>query len=63
MRVYVANFGAGNWGWPECLSTDSMMVMDDDRVHPFYLSSDRDGYIQQAQKVLVSATGGKGCPV
>jgi hypothetical protein len=39
MRVYVANFGAGNWGWNECLATNSMMIMDDDRVHPFYLAS------------------------
>jgi hypothetical protein len=62
MRVYVANFGAGNWGWKECLSTNSMMVMDDDRVHPFYLRGDREGYIRESQKLLVSATGGRVIP-
>jgi hypothetical protein len=57
MRVYVANFGAGNWGWNECLTANSMMIMDDDRVHPFYLAGDRAGYIKECQKVLKSAKG------
>jgi len=29
--------------------------MDDERVHPFWLRNDRDGYIEQAQKVLTLA--------
>lgn len=32
--------------------------MDDERVHPFWLRNDRDGYIQEAQKVLRLASGG-----
>ena len=59
MRVYVANFGAGNWGWSECLRSNSMMVMDDERVHSFYLAGDRSGYIEASQRHLKSATGGK----
>jgi hypothetical protein len=32
--------------------------MDDERVHPFWLRNDRDGYIELAQKVLTLASGG-----
>lgn len=58
MRVYIANFGRGNWAWPECLQTSTLAVMDDVRVHPFWLSNDREGYIQEAQKLLRLASGG-----
>lgn len=58
MSVYIANFGRGNWAWPDCLRSSTLVVMDDERVHPFWLRNDRDGYIQEAQKVLRLASGG-----
>jgi hypothetical protein len=58
VSVYIANFGKGNWAWPDCLRNSTLVVMDDVRVHPFWLSDDRDGYIQEAQKVLRLASGG-----
>src|ERR1035438_9002738 len=58
MSVYIANFGRGNWAWPDCLGSSTLVVMDDERVHPFWLSNDRDGYIREAQKVLRLASGG-----
>jgi hypothetical protein len=58
MNVYIANFGKGNWAWLECLRRGTIAVMDDERVHPFWLNDDREGYIQQAQKVLRSSSGG-----
>ena|GEM_PF-406562 len=58
MTVYIANFGRGNWAWPECLQTGSLAVMDDVRVHPFWLSNDREGYIKEAQKLLRLSSGG-----
>src|SRR5437879_11242292 len=57
MSVYIANFGRGNWAWPDCLRSSTLVVMDDERVHPFWLRNDRDGYIQEAQKVLRLASG------
>jgi hypothetical protein len=33
------------------------MVMDDERVYPFWQNNDREGYIEQAQKVLRLASG------
>jgi len=56
--VYIANFGRANWAWPDCLKTSTLVVMDDERVHSFWLRNDRDGYIQEAQKVLRLASGG-----
>jgi hypothetical protein len=60
MRVYVANFGVGNWAWPECLRRSSIAVMDDDRVHGFWKNGDRLGYIAEANKVLKLSTGHQG---
>jgi hypothetical protein len=34
------------------------LVMDDERVHSFWLNSDRDGYVQEAQKSRRWASGG-----
>lgn len=52
MRTVVCNFGLENWAWPECLRRGTITVMDDVRVHDFYLAGDREGYIRAAQKHL-----------
>jgi hypothetical protein len=57
MRVYIANFGKGNWAWPNCKTRHAIAVMDDARVHPFWKSGDREGYINEAQRVLRLASG------
>jgi hypothetical protein len=57
-RVYIANFGKANWAWPECLQRSTIVVMDDERVHPFWQKGDRTGYVEHAQKVLRLASGG-----
>jgi hypothetical protein len=59
MAVYIANFGRGNWAWPECLRRKALAVMDDVRVHKFWKTGDKEGYIQQAQKHLRPAAGGQ----
>lgn len=58
MRVYIANFGKENWAWPNCKTRRAIAVMDDARVHPFWKSGDREGYIREAQRVLRLASGG-----
>lgn len=52
MKVIVSNFGFENWAWPDCLNNGTITVMDDERVHPFYLAGDRAGYIRAAQEYL-----------
>jgi hypothetical protein len=58
MNVFIANFGRGNWAWPECLKRQSLAVMDDVRLHVFWQSGDKDGYIREAQKLVKPYGGG-----
>ncbi len=57
MNVYIANFGSGNWAWPECHRRGAIAVMDDLRVHPYWQRGDRDGYIETAMRVLHTKKG------
>ena len=57
MEVIVANFGQENWAWPDCLERGTIAVMDDARVHPYFLADDRDGYIQAAREILRTRSG------
>jgi hypothetical protein len=36
------NFGVGNWVWNDCLQRQSIAVMDDVRVNPFWQRDDRE---------------------
>ena len=57
MSVIVANFGQGNWAWPDCRDRGVIVVMDDARVHPFQVAGDRDGYIAASMRLLRSRLG------
>lgn len=57
MNVYIANFGSGNWAWPECLRRVSIAVMDDMRVHPYWQRGDHEGYVSEAIRVLKTMHG------
>lgn len=57
MRVYIANFGRANWAWPECLGRQAIAVMDDERIHRFWLVGDKEGYIRETQRVMRHADG------
>lgn len=57
MKVFIANFGTGNWAWPDCLKRSSIAVMDDVRVHPFWQRGDQEGYVAEAMRVLQSKAG------
>jgi hypothetical protein len=57
MKVFIANFGAGNWAWKDCLQRSTIAVMDDVRVHPFWQRGDQEGYVAEAMRVLQSKAG------
>lgn len=57
MKVFIANFGAANWAWKDCLQQSTIAVMDDVRVHPFWQRGDQEGYIAEAMRVLQSKAG------
>ena len=59
MRVVIANFGRGNWAWPECLKDSKLAVMDDERLHSAWVAGDREAYIHNAITHLRLASGGE----
>jgi hypothetical protein len=52
MKVFIANFGTGNFAWGDCLQRSTIAVMIDVRVHAFWQQGDREGFVAEAQRVL-----------
>jgi hypothetical protein len=46
MKVFIANFGQGNYLWPDCHRRSTVATIDDERVHPFWEARDRQGYVE-----------------
>jgi hypothetical protein len=44
-KVYIANFGRGNYEWPICKERNSVATMIHEESRPFYAVRDRDGFI------------------
>jgi len=57
MRIYISNFGKENWAWLDCLAHNTLAVMDDVRVHPYWLAKDQKGYVHEAKKYLKLSSG------
>jgi hypothetical protein len=57
MRVFIANFGRGNYAWPDCLARSSIATMNDVAVQGFWEVGDREGYIQRCMKYNKTAAG------
>jgi len=55
MIVYIANFGQENYLWPACLSGDTIATIDNVKVHGFWMSRDREGFISYAMQHLKTA--------
>jgi hypothetical protein len=57
MNVYIANFGSGNWAWPECLRRNVIATMDDVRVGALWKSRDYEEYIREAMRLMRNRNG------
>jgi hypothetical protein len=57
MQVYIANFGRANFLWPECRDKGQIVVLDDEKIHPFWLARDPEGYFEYAQKHMTTNAG------
>jgi hypothetical protein len=57
MKTFIANFGSGNWAWPECLRRNVIATMDDIRVGAYWESSDLEGYIRESLRLLKNRHG------
>lgn len=57
MKVYIGNFGSGNWAWPECLRRNALATMNDMRTHPLWERGDRESYIIESMRLLRTQKG------
>jgi hypothetical protein len=57
LKVYIANFGRGNYAWEECKRRSTIATMNDADVYPFWLANDRDGYVAYCTKHKKTARG------
>jgi hypothetical protein len=46
--TYIANFGRGNYLWPECLRLSTVATIESEDLRPYWLAGDRQGYIAHA---------------
>jgi hypothetical protein len=57
MKVIIANFGQGNYLWPQCLRRNTVATIEDSQVRQFSLSGDREGYVDFCIRSLKTARG------
>jgi len=58
-RVFIANFGRGNYAWDRCREMPSVATMNDADVQHFWLDGDSSGYIDFCIQHKKTARGDK----
>lgn len=54
-RVYITNCGEGNALWPMAKAHDTLIMVDNTSIHPFWQVGDRDGYVEAAMTTTLTA--------
>ncbi|MCD1634446.1 hypothetical protein K7H91_11755 [Martelella mediterranea] len=57
MSVFIANFGKANYAWKACLEQSTIATINDADVHHFWLSGDRESYIDVCTRLKKTAHG------
>ncbi|WDT85942.1 hypothetical protein [Alteromonas sp. 009811495] len=57
MAVYIANFGRENYAWKECLQRPSIATMNGVDVHDYWISGDKESYIEYCIRHYKTARG------
>lgn len=57
MRVFIANFGRGNYEWPHCQARGTIATMNDFKAQAFWEAHDRDAFVNYCLKETKTATG------
>src|SRR5436309_3042203 len=57
MRVFIANFGRGNYLWPACLAQGTIATLEAEDERPLRLAGDREGYITLVTTTRQTAAG------
>jgi hypothetical protein len=55
LRVFIANFGQGNYLWPKCLERSTVATINNEKIHPYWEARDRSGFIEFAVANLKTA--------
>ncbi|MCY4305670.1 MAG: hypothetical protein OXC62_12975 [Aestuariivita sp.] len=50
-KIYMANFGEGNWLWDQCRKEHTIVVLNDRSLHELWVKHDRDTYIKEAMQL------------
>jgi hypothetical protein len=45
-QCYVANFGEGNWIWPDCLAQSTVATFELEAAYLYTWSNDKEGYVR-----------------
>jgi hypothetical protein len=48
MRVFIANFGEGNYEWPVCKERSTIATMNEFSAHRLWEAGDRETFVAQA---------------
>ena len=54
-KVFIANFGRGNYEWPVCLERNAIATMNGVAAQAYWASGDRESYIQLCMKGRTAA--------
>ena len=54
-RVYITNCGEGNALWPIAKAHDTLIMVDNTSIHPFWQVGDREGYVEAAMTTTLTA--------
>src|SRR5664280_2440695 len=57
MKVFIANFGRGNYEWPKCYERNTVAMMNAEAVHRFWLNGDRESYIKHCIAHIKTPSG------
>ena len=56
-RVFIANFGRGNYEWPVCLKNSTVATMSNENSYKYWCEGDREAFIQYCIKNSKTAAG------
>lgn len=57
LKVFIANFGRENYAWPQCLERSTVATMNAEEVQGFWLTNDREAYINYCIRHIKTAKG------
>lgn len=56
-KVYIANFGRGNYAWEDCKRRPSVATMNGEATHPYWLAGDKEGFVNKCLEIAKTSRG------